>query len=196
MFVGGVGGTEPDIADDDARDVGLLSDEFKFATLSAALTDSRAVDPSPDADARRITASLDEQLHSQDRAMRLLTEKVDRLHPAAIEGERTKVRKAPKDIDLAAAPEMWALDGEIRSLRDAITTCGAKLKEDMLSVQRQAKDCLRQSQDREAQAIADVRNVAGRVGAQLRDVVEENTLLVFAVSELRRAKEQLGAEVS
>jgi short-subunit dehydrogenase len=46
-----------------------------------------------------ITASLDERLQSHDRALCLLARKVDRLHQAAIEGERAK---AARNIDLAA----------------------------------------------------------------------------------------------
>jgi hypothetical protein len=37
-FVEAIGGTKPDITDDNARDLRLLSDEFKFTTLSMAVT--------------------------------------------------------------------------------------------------------------------------------------------------------------
>jgi hypothetical protein len=72
---------------------------------------------------------------------------------------------------------------------------GATSKEDLVSVERQAKDGLRQSQEREAQAIANVRNAVGRLGAQPQAVVEENGRHVLAASEMRRANEQLGTEV-
>jgi hypothetical protein len=38
---------------------------------------------------RVITITLDERLQTHDRAIRLLEERVDRLHQAAIESERT-----------------------------------------------------------------------------------------------------------
>jgi hypothetical protein len=91
-----------------------------------------------------------------------------------IEGERVN---AARDINLAAEQrralgrDMCALEGEIRVVREAIAASGAKLREDLVSVERQAKDGLRQSQERESQALADVRDVVGRLGAQLQAVV-------------------------
>jgi hypothetical protein len=103
--------------------------------------------------------------------------KVDRLHRAAIEGERAKVaevvesiqcgnaafpRTAAKDIELAAEQrralgrDMCALEDEIGGLREAIATSGANLKEDLGSVQRQVKDYQRQSQEQEVRAMAEV----------------------------------------
>jgi hypothetical protein len=115
-FVDAIDGTEPDITDGNASDLGRLSNEFKFATLSTAVADWRAARLSPDADTRLITASLEERLQSHDRALCLLARKVDRLHQAAIEGERAK---AARDIDLAAEQrrvlgrDVCALEGEI-----------------------------------------------------------------------------------
>jgi hypothetical protein len=37
MFVDVIGGTEPDTTDDNARDLGRLSDEFKFPALSTTV---------------------------------------------------------------------------------------------------------------------------------------------------------------
>jgi hypothetical protein len=89
---------------------------------------------------------------------------VDRLHRAVIEGEWAKVaeviesiqrgnasflRTAAKAIKLAPGQrrvlgrDMCALEGEIGGLRDAIAMSGAKLKEDLGSVQRRVKDCQR-----------------------------------------------------
>jgi hypothetical protein len=173
-FVGAIGGAEPDITDGNTSDPELLSDEFKFTTLSTAVADWWAVRPSSATDTRLITASLDERLQSHDQALCLHARKADRLHQAAIEGERAN---AARDIDLAVEQrralgrDVCALEGEIRVLREAIATSGAKLKEDLVSVERQAKDGLRRSQERESQALADVRDVVGRLGAQLHVVV-------------------------
>ena len=67
-FVGARRGTEPAIADDTARDLGLSS-ELKFTTASTAVADWRAVYPSHDADTALITASLDGRLRSQARVV-------------------------------------------------------------------------------------------------------------------------------
>jgi hypothetical protein len=80
-------------------------------------------------------------------------------------------------------------------LREAIAASGAKLKEDLGRVQRQVKDDLRQSQEREAQAMADVRNEVGRLSVQFQAVVEENGHQVLAVAEMLRTNEQLREEV-
>jgi hypothetical protein len=123
MFAGAIGGTEPDVTDDNAMDLSLLCNEFKFTRLSTTVAHWRAARPSQDADARLIIASLAERLQLQDRALCLFNRKVDRLHQATIEDERAKVMKAAKDTDLAAeqrralAHEMRALDGEIGGLR-------------------------------------------------------------------------------
>jgi hypothetical protein len=83
-FVGAGRGTEPDITADSARDLWLLSDEFRFTALSTVVADWRAARPSPDSDTRLITTSLDERSRSQDRVLLLLDRKVDRLRQAAI----------------------------------------------------------------------------------------------------------------
>jgi hypothetical protein len=62
---------------------------------------------------------------------------------------------------------MWALEGEIGGLREAIAASGAKLKDDLVSVERRAKDGLPQ-----LQALADVRDMVGRLGAQLQALVK------------------------
>jgi uncharacterized metal-binding protein len=85
-----------------------------------------------------------------------------------IKGERAKVaevaegiqrgnaaflRTAAKDINMAAEQRRalgrdgCALDCEISGLREVIAVSGAKVKEDMGSVQRQVEDCQRQSQE-------------------------------------------------
>jgi hypothetical protein len=110
--------------DDSASDLKLLSDEFKFTGFSTAVAAWRAAHPSQDADTRLIPASLDEQLQSQTRAIRLLEEKV--------EGQKC---------------DILALEGKIGDLREAIAASGAKLKEDLRSIEREVKDCQRQSQE-------------------------------------------------
>jgi hypothetical protein len=77
-FVGAIGGTEPEIRDNNSSDLELLSDEFKFAGLSTAVTAWRAAHLLLDADMKLNAASLDGQLQPQTRAIRLLEEKVDR----------------------------------------------------------------------------------------------------------------------
>jgi hypothetical protein len=59
---------------------------------------------------------------------------------------------------------MWALEGEIRGLRDAIAVSGATLKEGFVGTEGQAKDGLGQSHEPDAQAIVDVENIVGRHG--------------------------------
>jgi methyl-accepting chemotaxis protein len=173
MFVDAIGGTEPNITDDNSADLELLSDEFKYSAISTTVAAWRAVHPSLDANTRLITASLDERLQSHDRALCIFDRKVDRLHRAAIEGERAKIvevvesiqrgkatflRTAAKDINLAAEQcrtlgrDICAFKDEIGSLREAIAANGAKLKEDLGNVERQVKDCQRQPQKREALA--------------------------------------------
>jgi hypothetical protein len=193
-FVGAIGGTEPDIADDNARDLGLLSDGFRLTAFLTPGADWRAAHPSPEADTGRIAASPDEPLPSHDRAICLLEERVGRLRQAAIEGWRAKVTAAAKDIHLAAeqrralARKMRALEGEIGRLPEAIAAIGAKLKEGFVCVQQEADDSQRQSQKREA--MADVRNVLGPLEA----VVGENGRHVFAAVETPRVKKQLAVE--
>jgi uncharacterized coiled-coil DUF342 family protein len=71
------------------------------------------------------------------------------------------------DIDLAAehpravAREMRAPESEIGGLREAIGASRAKLMEDLVRIELQAKDGQRQSQEREPQAIADVERWPG-----------------------------------
>jgi hypothetical protein len=193
-FVSAIGGTEPNITDDNANDLLLLSDEFNFTTLSTAVAAWRAAHPSPDSDTRQILASLNEQFRSQVRVLSELGEKVDRLHQAALEGERANVTEAAesiqgekKDIDAARAGaaavqhEMSALVGEIGGLREAIAASGATLKEDLAGVDRQAKDSQWRSRAREA---------------PLPGLNQENGRPVWAAAEMRRANEQLRVEVA
>jgi hypothetical protein len=200
IFVGAIVGIEADIPDGNARDLELVSDELKFTTLSTAVADWQAARLSLDADPRLITASPSKRLQSHDQTLCLLDRRVDRLQQTAIKGERPKVTKAEKDIDLvvkqrqALAPRMCELEGEIGDLREAIAGSRAKLKENFVSIQPQVNRSLRQSLPRLLQAVADVRNVVERLGAQLQAIVEENSCQMLAVVETRRANEQLAAE--
>jgi septal ring factor EnvC (AmiA/AmiB activator) len=69
---------------------------------------------------------------------------------------RAKVTKTEKNTDAAAeqrravAREMWALEGEIGSLRVAIAPSRAQLKENLASIAPGANHNLRRSQEREA----------------------------------------------
>jgi archaellum component FlaC len=106
------------------------------------------------------------------------------------ESMRANVSKAAKNIDAmaeqlrAVADEMSALEGEIGGLRDSIAPRRAKLKEDLVHIELQVKESLRQSY-----MIADVQNVIGRFGAQLEAVVKANGGQVLAASEMRRSNE-------
>jgi hypothetical protein len=91
---------------------------------------------------------------------------------------------------------MCALEAEIGSLREAVAASGAKLKADLVSIERQAKDSQRMSQEQDARVMADMRAVVGRLGAQLQAVVEENGRQVLAGAETGRANEQLRGEVA
>jgi hypothetical protein len=64
------------------------------------------------------------------------------------------------------------------------------MKEDIVPVEREAKDRRSKSQEREAPATADIRQVAGRLEA----VAEEDCGQVLAGAEMLRAKQQLGKE--
>jgi hypothetical protein len=70
------------------------------------------------------------------------------------------------------------------------------LKNDLQSREQRAVVSLRQSQEWEAQAIADVRKVMGRFGVQFEAVVDGGGSPVLAADEMRRANEQLGAAVA
>jgi hypothetical protein len=178
-----------------------FSTSVDIAALSAAVADGRRARLSSDADTRLITASLDGRSQSQGRAMGLLDRNVAQLHQGSIEGKWAKVMKAAKDICPAAeqrrslARDMCALEAEIGGLREAVAANGAKLKADLVSIERQAKDSQRKSQGRDARAMVDMRAVVRRLGAQLQAVVEENGRQVSAGAETRRANEQLRGEV-
>jgi hypothetical protein len=193
-FVSAIGGTEPDITGDNAADLTLLSDTFGFAALATSVADWRAAHPAQGADTKLIAASLEEWLQSQDRALHLFDRRVHRLRPDAIEDERAKVTHAAKNIGPAAeqrravAREMCALEGEIGGFREAIR---AELKEDLVRIDRGAKDGQQQPREREPQSMGDVRNVVGRLEA----VVEENSRQVLTAAAVRRGKGQWGAEL-
>jgi hypothetical protein len=64
------------------------------------------------------------------------------------------------------------------------------------TIEREAKDRRRKSQEREAPATADIRRVAGRLGAQLEAVAEENCGQVFAGSEMLGGNERISSTES
>jgi hypothetical protein len=98
--------------------------------------------------------------------------------------------------EIRCSSQVCALVGEVGGLREAIAASAAKLKEDLVSIQREAKDSLQQSQEREAQAIADMRNAVWGLGARLQTVVEERGHQVLAAAEMRQTNEQLQTEVA
>jgi hypothetical protein len=187
------------LTNNNVRDLWLLSNEFKFTTLSTAVADWRPEHPSPDAETGLITGTFEEQLQSHDRAIRTLEEKVDQLRQAVLESIRGEnaafFRNAAKDIELAVEQgqalgrQVSALEGEIGSLREAIATIGTKMKEDIVKVEREAKDGQRQSQERAVQAVADVQGAVERLGMQLQAVVEERDRQVLVGAEMWRANE-------
>jgi hypothetical protein len=79
-------------------------------------------------------------------------------------------------------------------LREAIDARVAKMKEDIVCVEREAKDRRSKSQEREAPVTADIRQVAGRLGAQLEAVAEEDCGHLLAGAEMLRASQPLGRE--
>jgi hypothetical protein len=74
----------------------------------------------------------------------------------------------------ALAHEIWALEGGIGDLREAIAAGGAKMKEDIVPIDGQAKDGEQQSQ-----VMSDVQNAVGR----LHTVVEDKGCCALAASE-------------
>jgi L-serine deaminase len=58
------------------------------------------------------------------------------------------------------------------------------VKKGVVRIEREAKDCRRKLQKREAPAIADIRQVVGQLGAQLRAVFEENGPRALASAEI------------
>jgi hypothetical protein len=66
------------------------------------------------------------------------------------------------------------------------------MKEDVVRVEREAKDRRSKSQEREAPATADIRQVAGRRGAQLEAIAEDDCGQVLAGAEMLRASQPLG----
>jgi hypothetical protein len=196
-FVDAINGAEPDITDDNAMDLALLSDEFQFQGLSAALATWRRAHPSPEAETTLTTASLGEQLQLHDRALCLFERTVPGLHQAAIESGRVKGTKAAKGTDFEAEQRrslelgICALEGEIGGLRDAIAASGTKLKEDMVTIERQVADNLRQ-----CQPLEDVRNDVAGLATQLKDVAAQNARHLLAGEEMQRTHQQLRAEVA
>jgi hypothetical protein len=69
---------------------------------------------------------------------------------------------------------------------------GAKLKADFIGIEQQAKDSLRESQERETPVIANKRNGVGRLGAGLQAVLKDTGLKTLAAAEMLRANKQLG----
>jgi hypothetical protein len=168
MFVEAIGGTKPDITDDNARDLALLSDEFRFTTLSMAVTHWQAASSSLDAGSRRDTAVLDVRLRSPDRASSLLDAKADGLRQVATDRDRAEtaaavvripregaafVQEAANDIDLARADgaalttELWALEGELGGMWETIVELWTRQM---------------QEEDERRAAIGDVRNEVRR----------------------------------
>jgi hypothetical protein len=66
----------------------------------------------------------------------------------------------------------------------------------LAQVRREANDGLRELEKRQAEGMADVRDVVGRLAAQLEDVVAESTRQGLLIGEVERAKEQQRAEIA
>jgi hypothetical protein len=81
----------------------------------------------------------------------------------------------------ALATEMWALEGELGGVWEAIVDVS----------ERQMRE-----EDEQRAAIDDVRNVVGRLAAQLQDVVAESNRQGLLIGEVERAKEQQRAEIA
>jgi hypothetical protein len=115
--VGAIGGTGLDITDGNASDLELLSDEFKFTTLWAAVVEWWAVRPSPDADTRLITASLEERLsRTIGRSACLL---------GKLTGCIRQRSKAARDIDRAAEQRRGATCAHLRA---RLAICGRRFR--------------------------------------------------------------------
>jgi hypothetical protein len=84
-FVGAIGGTKPNITGDNAVDLWLLSDKFQCAALLTAIAAWRPARLSQRADARLITASLDERFQSPARVNGPHDEKARRLEREVVE---------------------------------------------------------------------------------------------------------------
>jgi hypothetical protein len=87
------------------------------------------------------------------------------------------------------------LERESEKLWEAIRASSAQLIENIASIKREAKDSGQQLQERDVQAMVDLRKGIRWLRAKLEAVVEENGRHVLAVAEMGRAKEQLKAEV-
>jgi hypothetical protein len=80
MFDGATGGSESDITDENATDLWLLSDKFRFPALSTTVADWRSTRLSLDADPTLIAGSLDKRPQLPDGAPGLLEEKIGQPH--------------------------------------------------------------------------------------------------------------------
>jgi hypothetical protein len=70
IFVSAISGAEPDITDDNVRDLVLLSAGFRFTRLSAAVADYQPEHPPLESDVRLVR--INNHLSSHDRSLCLV----------------------------------------------------------------------------------------------------------------------------
>jgi chromosome segregation ATPase len=174
--------------------------ESDVAGLQSAVADGNAKIEEVEQEVAGVKAHLSESYPKVDQALTNLERELAKLK-VEMRAMRPKVTKAAKDIDLAAEQcrglgrDICTLEEEIGGLREATAISSAKLKEGLASIEQQAKDGQRESQEREVQAMADVRDAIGLLGAQLEAVVDEGGHQVLAAAEMQRENERLRAEV-
>jgi predicted nucleic acid-binding Zn-ribbon protein len=208
-FVEAIGGTKPDITDDNAADLTLLSDELKFTALSMAVTHWRAAPSSLNAVSRPVAAAFDEPFQSPEGGICVVAQKADRLQQGGTEGDRGEitaavmrirgentgfVREVGNDIDLLAADgaalatEMWALEGELGGVWEAIVDVSERQMQEE-DERRAAIDDVRKEIKHEQDEIAEIREATRRLE-------REHERLQKDLAQVRREANEQRAEIA
>jgi hypothetical protein len=134
-FVSAVSGSDAEITSDNCVDLCLLSAEFKFLSLSAAVADWRAGHCPLDPDGHLITAAIGERLESQERAICTLDQRVDQLRKSALarieqtlQVQQTAIANLQKQMKHERT-KVAALKKTVKALQDQCQELSAELAE-------------------------------------------------------------------
>jgi hypothetical protein len=145
IFVSAISGAEPDITDDNVRDLALLSAEFRFTRLSAAVADYQPEHPPLESDVRLVT--INDHLSSHDRSLCLVDGELGR-HRSTI----SDIEAALGDLQRRTRDEISAMQSQIEELTSALAASRQREEEQGQEIRR-----LRQSNDKLKGDLATVR---------------------------------------